>query len=394
MPKVRERLRRFSIRIILLTTALMILRPAGGMGETVQIPEGTMEIEAEAFSGCAAIREVQIPDSVVAIGENAFEGCGEALLIHCGAESTALEYARENQKDYMAETEYRALIIGQNYTGTNYALNGPNADRSAMSWCLQSLEATAFTVRTERNLSADEMTEAIADCFAEADDTDVSLFFYSGHGDSSGNLIGADSDLTPLTPSALRAALDGIPGRKIVIVDACYSGKLIEEDREDTKGTEAVSLMSAGPKNGAKTGTDSAGEQAETEDTGSPGDFVSAFQGAFTRTTLRKGRGALSGDSYFVITAAHENEASQEGYVQSGSSGKIIGFFTYGFCLGCGWNGVTNRAGDLLADANGDGAVSIQEAFAFADRTAKEYNQQQSAAVWPAGCRWFAPFRN
>lgn len=94
-----------------------------------------------------------------------------------------------------------------------------------------------------------------------------------------------------------------------------------------------------------------------------------------------------------MITAAREYEESEEGYISSGGNGRIMGYFSYNFCLGLGLNGVTMRKDALNADRNGDDAVSIQEAYAWAAQNALAMNAGQHAAVWPSGCGWFAPFR-
>ena len=344
-----------------------IILAAGNAGASeIVIPVGTRTIEAEAFAGCGSVRTVVIPDSVTEIGEDAFLDCSEAVLIRAGAGSAGAAYARDHQLDYMAGTEYRALIIGQDYTGTENELNGPVNDRQAVVACLGALTTTNYSVIDVRaNLSPEGITDAIGSCFAGADSNDVSLFYYSGHGETDGSLMGADSGFSPLTPAALRAALDQVPGRKIVIVDACNSGKLIEGEN----GGDSLN-------------------RASGEDAGAAS-FVNAFQAAFRTRT----RGALNSGSYFVITAARGTEYSMEGTIKSGGMAAVMGYFTYGFCLGCGWNGVTGAAGSLRADANGDEAVSVGEAFSWAAGIARTYNSGQHAVAWPEDCRWFAPFR-
>lgn len=360
-------------RLSILLTAWTLLFPCCVYASEIVIPEGTTVIEAEAFANCSAVRTVVIPDSVEEIGENAFLNCGEAMLIQAEADSVAAEYAKANRIDYKAGTEYRALIIAQTYPGTTEELIGPAGDERAVSWCLRNLSITPFSVRTEENLSPNGMISAIDSCFASADSNDVSLLYYSGHGDTDGSLIGADEAFSKLTPQQLRATLDNIPGRKIVIVDACYSGKLIAEEEE---------------KSGALRARKSGDTVSDTQEAG-PEAFVNSFQAAF-RNRLR---GALNSDLYFVITAAAETETSMENYVSSGGRRTYMGIFTFGFCQGCGWDSPLNQTCELMADQNGDQAVSIQEAYTYARSVALTYNSMQSAAVWPADCRWFAPFR-
>lgn len=70
-----------------------------------------------------------------------------------------------------------------------------------------------------------------------------------------------------------------------------------------------------------------------------------------------------------------------------------MGVFTFHVCQGCGWDEVQNQSCSLKADANGDGAVTQQEAFSYAGGKAKADNPWQTAMVWPASCTWYAPFR-
>ena len=354
--EVRALIRKITHRLFFFV--MSILLPISALSETVVIPEGTTSIESEAFSGCTAVTRVQIPTSVETIGDDAFSDCGEALWILTEPGNAAVDYARANQIDYFADTHYRALLICQTYPGTSRELEGPATDKQAMNGCLSNLDETPFVVSSYSNLSADEIVSVINTTFSAANEYDVSLFYYSGHGDSDGSLVGADKSFSTLSPSALRKTLDTIPGRKIVIVDACYSGTLIDE--------ESTSLLQSRSLTG-------------------PGTFVSSFQSAF-RTRLR---GALNADQYFVITAAQANEESMEALVGN----KAIGLFTYGFCLACGWDGVNNARCNLAGDTNSDDAVSIQEAYAYASQIPMKYNAEQSAAVWPANCRWFAPLR-
>lgn len=336
----------------------------------LEIPEGVTTIGDRVFADCTSLNAVMIPDSVAVIGEDAFANCGEALLIRTAADSVAHSYAVNNWIDYDADTTRRALIIGQTYTGTQWALQGPANDMRAMRFCLSNME---WSVNAVSNQSAAGILSAISNTFSTATERDISLFYYSGHGEEDGSLIGK-SGTDFVTPAQLRDALDSIPGRKIVIVDACYSGQLIAE--ENGSGNSDMLLLHG--TNASESQTDHAAQ------------FISAFQSVFRKIWLN---GVLNAGSYYVITAARENEKSEEGFITSGGSTKTMGFFTYAICLGLGYNGVTMQNTTLVADQNGDQAVSIQEAYQWAKQHAQGSNGKQHAVVWPTGCRWFAPFR-
>lgn len=376
MMRKRNKLNIFPVSLILL---LFINIAFIATAEEIQIPEGTTNIEQQAFLGCESIEKVWIPQSVKVIGQEAFKGCSQLreiivasvetqieedalndcetnLWLHCKPESAAADYARFNNFDYDADTHYRALIIGQNYTGTNMVLYGPSNDASAVRFCLTEMEKTSWSVTQKTNLTAQGILNTISSTFGAATEDDVSLIYFSGHGDTDGSLIG--SDILPVTPNALRKQLDVIPGRKIIIVDACYSGQLIDNSQ---------SMLLMAPK----------------------GDFCSSFMSAFSRQS----KGVLNTGNYFVIVSSGPRELSEEGNVYSGTSTKILGYFTFALCRGLGWDGVTSRAIDTRADLDSNGAVSIIEAATYASREASGYNDSQHAAWWPQDSDWFAPFR-
>lgn len=323
----------------------------------VIVPEGVVSIGKEAFRGCTGLKEITLPASLEAIGEDILTDCSESLWVHCIPGSSALQWARAQSLDYDANTQYRALIIGQSYAGTSYVLYGPANDARSLRFCLAEMQKTSWTVTQKTNLTASGILSAIESAFSQATENDVSLFYYSGHGAQNGALFGGD--LTQLSPDSLRLALDAVPGRKIVIVDACYSGQLIDE-------STVMSLTA---------------DDAP--------DFNSSFLSAFTT----RSRGALNADGYFVISSAGPRELAAEGTVESDGSSKIMGFFTYGLCKGLGWDGVTSRSGPSLADQNADEAISMKEAAVYASAQARLMNSNQTAQYWPADTAWFAPFR-
>lgn len=132
-----------------------------------------------------------------------------------------------------------------------------------------------------------------------------------------GALLGIDGN-TYVTADQLRSALDQVPGRKVVIIDACYSGNLIQ--RNNTKSNTF--------------GVDDSEGIVEQ--------FVESFISAFSRKT----RGGLAGDSYFILTSASDNEVCYEEEI----NGSVYGLFTSMLFRGCGY-----QNGSIPADENNNG---------------------------------------
>lgn len=326
------------------------------------LPEGTTTIGERAFKNCAHLCRIELPSSLELIGDQAFEGCAEAFYVLCKPGTPGAEWAVSSGFDWDAGTVCRALIIGQSYGGTDISLQGPVYDMHAVAFCLRQMKTRAYTVIERTNLTAEGILSAIDSTFSNATTNDISFLYYSGHGLEDGSLLGQDKQ--SVSPSVLRAALDGISGRKVVIVDACYSGALLEDE---------LLQKNASPVRTQKNGLDA---------------FAQCFAAAFYANTR-----SLKGTSYYVMTSCQAAEKSEEGYIRSGTSGHYMGYFTFALCQGCGWDGIRNQATNRLADQNGDNVVTFSEAYCYAVFQAQENNPKQSAVVYPAQCTWFSPFR-
>ena len=240
-----------------------------------------------------------------------------------------------------AQPVYRALLVGNTYAGSGSPLKGPDNDVAGMVVMLNSMPGTRFRITTSTNLHATGIQSAIASTFAGAEPGDVSLFYYSGHGTETGALVGTNN--TYLTVYALRTSLQKIPGTKIVILDCCYSGAAINK---------------------------SAGSQEDVN--------LNAFNRAIISglTSQSRSSGNLAADSSGTSTASSENLASggyivltacrkdQESLSLTGDGSYYWGVFTYGVCYGSGYDlWQRTSLGRLPADANGDGAISLGEAY-------------------------------
>lgn len=258
------------------------------------------------------------------------------------------------------ETIFRALLVCNTYPGTADALPGSDNDVAGMRSMLGRMKSTAYRVSTQSNLTADGIVSAIQNTFSGATANDVSLFYFSGHGANlvgtsyHGALIGTSG--TYLTVARLKAVLDQIPGKKVVIVDTCHSGQLIG------KGGDPAPISTAD--------LDA---------------FNSKVVAAFS--VITKGENDLANSGYYVITAAHSTEdAISMGYDKNGDGAldKYFGLFTYSLCHGSGWNLATNTATSLNADADNNGEITLYEAYAYARYLAKQSHPNQTAQIYPA----------
>lgn len=326
------------------------------------IPDSVRSIGEKAFWGCSNLARITIHGNVADMGDMALAGCTEDLLICTEPGSAALAFAQANSIDYQAATTYRALLIAQTYLQDSaLTLEGPENDVAALKACLEAFSETPYRVSVKKELAAQGILDAIGDAFDQAGSEDVSLLYYSGHGvlsedsQTQGALLGADgSDF--VTAVQLRKALDRIPGRKIVIIDACYSGNFLSAN--------------------------SALRSNDATDTTQPPESLELFSDSFIQAFSARKRGGLASDGYYVLTAASADEESYE----ADTDGSVMGLFTAGLVKGCGWNS------DVLpADGNSNGVITLQEAYQYAANTVN--TQWQHAQVYPASCTWFGILR-
>lgn len=228
------------------------------------------------------------------------------------------------------QRDYRALIIGNTYPGETIALAGCDTDVTAMQTMLSSMTGAGYAITTRQNVTAASMRTEILSAFADAQPGDVSLFHFSGHGNASGTLICVGNTFMPA--SALRTVLDAIPGAKIVTLDCCNSGAFIGRSTDAAAASDTTALKA----------------------------FNSAVIGAFA--TQSRSADNLADEGYIVLTACRSDQTAN---TVKDTFGKSFGAFTYGLCYGSGydeWHMVP--VGSLPADTDGNGAITLGEAYA------------------------------
>lgn len=288
---------------------------------------------------------------------------------------------------------YRALLIGNTYTGESNELPGCENDVDGMRTMLGRMTATPYSVTVKKNIRAEEILSSISSTFGNASYNDVSLFYYSGHG---ANSLGADGNPTSyhaalvgtfqtyVSIARLKTELDKIPGKKVIIIDACHSGQFIARDGMVTQvsssafNSQVVNLFANDDQfsgDVSRTAVVLAADGSE---------LLSEEAPAFID---RAGDTNFAKSGYYVITACRSEEKSVSTGYDSNGDGKIdryFGLFTYGLCYGNGWNLARNSAiSSLNADLNKDSKVTLYEAYVYAKVMAQSHNPNQTAQIWP-----------
>ncbi len=288
---------------------------------------------------------------------------------------------------------YRALLIGNTYTGESNELPGCENDVDGMRTMLGRMTATPYSVTVKKNIRAEEILSSISSTFGNASYNDVSLFYYSGHG---ANSVGADGNPTSyhaalvgtfqtyVSIARLKTELDKIPGKKVIIIDACHSGQFIARDGTVTQvsssafNSQVVNLFA----NDDQLSGDVSRTAVVLAADGS--ELLSEEAPAFID---RAGDTNFAKSGYYVIPACRSEEKSVSTGYDSNGDGKIdryFGLFTYGLCYGNGWNLARNAAiSSLNADLNKDSKVTLYEAYVYAKVMAQSHNPNQTAQIWP-----------
>ena len=248
------------------------------------------------------------------------------------------------------EIIYRALLVGVGdyvEVGVNDLLGPPyDVDRmiQVFNQCRFGTDEVGFSsivLPKDLNATKAAIINYIDSTFSGADDNDISYFYFSGHGAYGGNydisyICPTDFDGTvnfAISVNELESALSAIPGRKVVILDSCFSGGFIGKD----KGEITISKEELISFNN---------------------EIINVFSQA-------QSKGLLTTNQYKVLTACHYNEPCLE-YSPHPIDGNPFGWFSAALCEGCGYNTYSHP---YPADDNENNKVSLQEAYSFVETT-------------------------
>ena len=160
------------------------------------------------------------------------------------------EFVTQEQSDSAGAVH--ALLVGLSYDGTDYnTLSGTIPDVVSMDKTLFRLcsdtQREYLPVLMEQDSSYNNpsvetfptkahVLEQVDYLKSNAADNDLTIFFYSGHGlpstDTEKNgalcLINSKNKLECLYLPDLLDKINAIPGKKLIILDSCYSGNLVD----------------------------------------------------------------------------------------------------------------------------------------------------------------------
>jgi len=153
----------------------------------------------------------------------------------------------------------RAVLIGLNYTGTEYELPDCELDADNMAVLLKAVGVECDVVKGEVRPEAfiSYLTSTAA---TQHKNTDTLYIYFSGHGTQVSNRKEADRQdealcfydhtrgIVALKDDDLCAALDQVPGSKIIILDCCFSGgmeRMINFKNSDIKRIAFTDKMQA-----------------------------------------------------------------------------------------------------------------------------------------------------
>jgi hypothetical protein len=254
----------------------------------------------------------------------------------------AMSWSEDWGFDYSVQTSsvYRGFLVGvgdyQYFPDAhgNVDLQAPPFDVDRMYDTLTHSGSGFSLINELIDLQAtkEDILNGIASAFAEADEDDVSYFYFSGHGMNYNGVsylcptdISYYSSLNSyISTNELETALSAIPGTKVVILDCCYSGGFIGKQIEEEK------IFSNAQE----------------------------FNNNVINVFLSRD---LTSSQYKVLTSCLSSQVCWE---LIPSEGDPFGLFSGVLCEGCGYNYYTHP---YFADGNGNSEITLHEAYTYTD---------------------------
>ena len=238
----------------------------------------------------------------------------------------------------------RALVLGE--TSTRAV---PIEDVNAMEKVFSNQnfsEVVRFPDKTKAEIIA-----KMEDLFKSSSESDVNYLYLTCHGGENGK-IAIGSDKTSFSGWELASILKQYKGKFVVMVDCCYSGKIIDVGKPDKK---------------------LASKSEERFD-------EQAFLAGFSTGNLASKNGEMLDSKFLVLCASWKGEKSYS-LVGVGS------LATRYWAMGTGWDPLQNRMISPMADTNTNGKITLEELYQYSYplvlEAASQIHEEQHVSVYP-----------
>ena len=238
----------------------------------------------------------------------------------------------------------RALVLGE--TSTRAV---PIEDVNAMEKVFSNQnfsEVVRFPDKTKAEIIA-----KMEELFKSSSESDVNYLYLTCHGGENGK-IAIGSDKTSFSGWELASILKQYKGKFVVMVDCCYSGKIIDVGKPDKK---------------------LASKSEERFD-------EQAFLAGFSTGDLASKNGEMLDSKFLVLCASWKGEKSYS-LVGIGS------LATRYWAMGTGWDSLQNRMISPMADTNTNGKITLEELYQYSYplvlEAASQIHEEQHVSVYP-----------
>ena len=238
----------------------------------------------------------------------------------------------------------RALVLGETSTSAV-----PIEDVNAMEKVFSNQnfnEVVRFPDKTKAEIIA-----KMEELFKSSSESDVNYLYLTCHGGEDGT-IAFGSDKTSFSGWELASILKQYKGKFVVMLDCCYSGKIIDVGKPDKKVA-------------------SKSEERFDEQ---------AFLAGFSTGDLASKNGEMLDSKFLVLCASWKGEKSYS-LVGIGS------LATRYWAMGTGWDPLQNRMISPMADTNTNGKITLEELYQYSYplvlEDASSSNKEQHVSVYP-----------
>ena len=196
-----------------------------------------------------------------------------------------------------------------------------------------------------------EIIAKMQELFKSSSESDVNYLYLTCHGGEDGT-IAIGSDGQTFSGWELASILKQYKGKFVVMLDCCYSGKIIDADKPNKKV--------------ASKSEDRFDEQA--------------FLAGFSTGDVASKNGEMLDSKFLVLCASWKGEKSY-------SAVGVGSLATRYWAMGTGWDSLQNRMISPMADTNTNGKITLEELYQYSYplvlEAASSSNKEQHVSVYP-----------